>query len=254
MSKTATRIGKHRKKPMLSINKKNGNTTPMMAIDPPRERLKKLIERSGKSGSAIARDLGYQTPTGFLRYVQERQQGDKPVPFDIVRKLMPLLVGAGNPPIKPEELLACTDTKPPPKRIADAFLTAAENVDELLRIRYRIEHGAYIKENQQRSLGTSRIASSDRFRVRNQFVSIMQYDHEMVGKRGTQLHCVSPSAWIGPKKGTILVVGLREERSDLIEVSVGLCDSDEPLVVSTIDEDVTNPVVLGVVIGRYEAL
>lgn len=222
---------------------------------PPRLKLKALIERSGTSVSRLAKLLGYSHASGLSNYLQERVQGDRPIPYDVVRRLMPHLRGAGNPPITVEELLAVTDVRDVPKPIERAFVAAVvTDEDGLLQVRYRIEPGVLMRSGVNRSFGAARIGVSKEFPSGAQFVTVLGEEISGVGPAGTQLHCVSPEHFAQNSLVNKRVVFGVSVGPDVIEPVLGTVrkgpDSETTVVVNDAGE-VLQGRILGVVIGMY---
>jgi len=225
-------------------------------MQPPRERLKEIVRRSGMSGSQIARELGYASPPGFLRYTQDKQ-GDQPIPFPVIKKLIPLVRGRGNPPITTEELMALTDAKELPKRVEQALVHVVEDVDGFLVVRHRIESGVFVELDHARSLGSARIGVSKEYPAAAQFVVALSEDIRNVGKVGSQLHCVTPNQF-GPAQmhGRRVVVAVpRAGAPDLVSLRTGIVDQRNHL--PRIHDDEGAPAdgdIIGVVVGIYSRI
>ena len=89
--------------------------------------LVELKDRSGLSIRAIARAMGYQNASSIQRYFSA-DYAKPTLPADFVAKLLPVLVGKGDPLIAREEVLALAPTSltelefsPPPTRAATAL-------------------------------------------------------------------------------------------------------------------------------------
>lgn len=217
---------------------------------PPRTRLADLIRRSGKSQTYLAKELGYSYTSGFNRYFSADKQGDRPIPYDIVSRLIPHLRGAGSPPITLEELLACTDVKEIPKPVVRAFTSIVDDGDGLVAVKYRIEAGTYVRRDNSRMYGASRIGMAKDYPAADQFVVVIADDDSEAGPRGTQLHCVRPRDVID-LVGSRVVCG--SMRDDLMEVRLGLVTGLDDTNTPIIDcGGPTGAVVLGRVIGVYK--
>ena len=220
---------------------------------PPRERLWALITRAGYSISELSKKLDYASVSGLSRYTNEKA-GDRAVPYDVIKRLTPYLLNAGNPPITMEELLACTDVKAMPKPVVAAFQeTVVEDGDGLVVVRYRVERGVFVRPEETRSYGASRIGVAKEYPQASQFVAVLGRSRAELGPVGTQLHCVSPELFApSARVGRKVVVGVRE--GNLIEVRVGVVQSvntDGDATILSYDTEHLNGVILGVVIGLY---
>lgn len=227
--------------------KSNAKKEAQMAPKPPRERLRAIRERSGISGSQVARDLGYASPPGYIRYEQPRQ-GDEPIPYDLIKRLIPLLVGRGNPPVTAQELLELTDAKEIRKPVAQAFQSLVDDGDGLLSVKYRVESGVFIRPEAAKTFGASRVGVSRMYPASEQFVAAVTEDIGKHIEAGCQLHCVvADQVPIAHRAGKRAVVGVRD--GGLIEVRVGRIAADN----KTYDLDglPMDGEVLGIVIGAY---
>lgn len=216
----------------------------------PYEKMKALIARSGRSVRSLAMQLGYSSTSGLNRYLTQAGQGNKPLPYDVVRRLLPHLVGAGAPPITTEEVLSTTDVRAVPKPVVQAVTAALyEAQDGVLPVKYRVEPGIYIKRGIAIVHGASQIAPSRDYAAAEQFVTVAR---ESAKSDYTQYLCVRPSAYGGDVDGKT-VVAERVEAGDLVEMVVGKATSvQDRAAVQTSGGDVhAGVVVVGVVIGRY---
>jgi len=66
--------------------------------------LKALRERAGLTISEVATAVGFSGPSGWARYESADYYRKSHISVDLARKLEPLLVGRGNPPIAREEV------------------------------------------------------------------------------------------------------------------------------------------------------
>lgn len=218
-----------------------------MANKLPREKLREIRQRSGYSGSQLAKELGYSSPTGYLHYEQEQYQDDRQIPYAVIKKLIPMLQGRGTPPITAEELILLTDAQEMSVPNQQAFVNIVTDGDGLLAIKYRVEPGTYVKLSQPRVYGASRLGTNPLYQKGSQFaVAVSASDMRSV----RQLQCVErdkfPEALT---KGRRVIVAVAEG-SDLVEIVVGTIGSDgvtpygdngKPCVGKT----------LGVVVGAY---
>ena len=218
----------------------------------PREELKALVARSGYSGSHIAKSLGYASPPGFLRYMQETYMGDKPIPFAVIKKLIPLIRGRGDPPITIEELMAISDATSIPKSIEQAFVSAVvDDADGFLRVQYRLEAGTYVKLSQRRSLGASRIGVSRQYDAESQFVVAVADTIKGFCVAGTQLHCVAPDQFASVI-GKFVVMGVAADGTDdIVELRVARVEKTGMYCMQTL---LVEGPVIGVVVGAYQPM
>lgn len=165
----------------------------MAAKKLPREMLADLLSRAGISGTQMARNLKYSSAPGFLRYLQEKDQGDKPIPMKILQRVAPFLRGVGDPKITMEEILACGETPSMAKPMA-AALEHVVDPDGLLLVKYRVEPGVYIRPGDNRVLGSSRIGPARDYPTAVQFVAQLASAVQDIGPAGTQLQCVPMNA------------------------------------------------------------
>ena len=214
----------------------------------PRERLKELRMRSGyASASQLARDAGYASTTGYIHFEQKPYQGDKPIPYSVIKKLMPLLVGRGSPPITPEELLLLTNVKDISVPQQNAFVSVVSDGDGLLSVKYKIEPGIYVKMSQPRSYGASRLGTSPVYPKSAQFaVVVASQDMRSV----QQLQCVERSHFPDAlPKGKRVIVAV-SEGNDLVEIALGAVGADGSTVYRDNGQTLKGTVV-GVVVGSY---
>jgi phage repressor protein C with HTH and peptisase S24 domain len=76
-----------------------------MSDIPVTERLKALRNRAGATMAEAAQALGYKTASGYQHYEDPKKFGRHYLAHEIIEKLIPLLVGRGEPPITEEEVL-----------------------------------------------------------------------------------------------------------------------------------------------------
>jgi len=201
------------------------------------------------SGGQLAKRLGYSSPSGYLKYEQEKHLGDRLIPDEVIRRLIPVMRGAGSPPITTEELLAISDVKQISRPVERAYVEAIDDSQGLLPVSYRVESGVYIRANSTRSLGTSRIGSTPEFPSSSQFVAALAENIPDVGPPGSQLHCLRPSE-LNPKtmNGKRVLVGASAD-SDLVELVIGRVGSDGSEY--SLDGLPIEGCILGVIIGTY---
>jgi transcriptional regulator with XRE-family HTH domain len=86
-------------------------------------RLRKLRERAGLSMQQVAEALGYSHASGYQRYEDADMYTKKYISVEMAEKLVPILVGLGNPPIKPEEVMALAGLPIPTPESLERLLT-----------------------------------------------------------------------------------------------------------------------------------
>lgn len=220
----------------------------MIVAKPPRERLRDIRERAGFSGSQVARDLGYASAPGYLRYEQKSEQGDKPVPYDVVKKLIPLFKGRGDPPVTAEEMLALTDAKDIPSPLTRAFEAVVSDGDGLVNVKYRVERDVYVR-TEGKAYGASRIGVLSKYPKEDQFVAVVVDDSEPTVPSGTQLVCVAPNnVSTHALRGRRVLVG-KTVSDGVIEVSLGKIGTDGTAF--TLGGLPLEGTILGVVVGSF---
>lgn len=219
----------------------------------PREALKELYERAGISEAKLSRELGYGSPAGLNRYTRESQQGDKPIPYKIIQRLIPFLRGAGNPPIMLEEILAVSDYQNIPKPVVKAFEAAVVNDgDGLLVVKYRIEAGVFLR------LGTKTYGAS-RIGVTGDYPASVQWVAVDVDQPGVQWQCVDDEIFSTEtlvSRQVIVGVPAGVGVNDVVEIrrgKVSAIRNGSPVVYAD-DGDLLEGRILGVVVGKYERL
>jgi SOS-response transcriptional repressor LexA len=74
------------------------------------QQLKALRDRAGLSMEKMAKDLGYRGASSYQRYEDDTLFEDEKLPLKLVKKLLPILLGKGVPPITSREIqLLATD-------------------------------------------------------------------------------------------------------------------------------------------------
>lgn len=149
---------------------------------PPREMLTDLITRSGLTQSEVAKRIGFSHTSGLNRYVRADTQEDRPIAINLVKKLLPVLVGKGNPPIRVEEVMALTTLTGMPSSTRGEQPALLSSV---LELRFRVEKGTYVKllDHVPISAG-SPICVAAGFGFASQFVVVNGREY---------LHCVDKS-------------------------------------------------------------
>ncbi len=227
-----------------------GTKMPTTNTKPPRVRLREMRERVGVSGGQLAARLGYASAAGYLKYEQEKAWGDKPIPYDVIKRLIPHFRGAGNPAVTVEELLAVSDAKAIPKAVSRAFEAVVDDGQGLLTVKYRVESGVFVRIGHTRSLGASRVGTANEFPVQSQFVAVLSEEIKDIGPVGTQLHCVTPDQFpVESRRGKRCLMGVTASE-DLMEITVGRIGNDDGLY--GLDGLPRTGVLLGVMIGRYK--
>lgn len=212
----------------------------------PREILRDLRGRSGLTSTEIARRMGHKSTNGYSRYEYE-SQGDKPIPYAAIRKLLPLFVGRGSPPIQQEELLAISETRAMSVEAPGAEPTAPRlhivRTDAGLTIRMKVEPGNFrdVAAIATREFGNSNLLPSIEYDSTAQFAAIVVDDN---GRTVEVLHCVNleqvPSNARHGRRAVCMVE--RPEVTGLAEVSMLAFDDQGHIPKGT-------PV--GVVVGAY---
>lgn len=238
-----------------------------MSKKPPREILKDIWRRSGLSGIEVAKRAGYATASGFYALTHDTKQGDRPIPHEAIKKLIPVLRGLGSPPITVDELLAISNAAPTVQSVstgmssmvseaADRIALAQETGGALLPIRYRAEKGTYIDKGQPaRNYGTSRIALSVEFPLVVQMAAVVSDDHAAdMFKRGTHLHIVQVTAFTSASlvgRPVLATTGQRGELAEVIVCRVHRLEDDGTLSLVGLDGRDVSGSVVGVIIGAY---
>lgn len=214
----------------------------------PREALREVWQRSGLSAATVARQAGYTSTAGFYNLMQERQ-GDRPIPAPAIKRLIPILVGLGQPPITIEDLVSISDGTPGtevgamtgPSTVAAIAKTVGASADliaayretpgALLKVTLRAERGTYIEAaGAARQYGVSRIGARPDYAMADQTAVLVADDHaETVFRRGTFLHVVKASAYKDGLTGRV-AVALVEKHPGLVEVTVARVASAEGTV------------------------
>lgn len=207
----------------------------------PREVLRDLRTRAGLSAAEVARKCGYSSTNGYIQYEYEAQ-GEKLIPYKLVKRLLPLFVGRGTPPVTEDELISISEAR---TLRVDAPSTPTGIVPSLGRsgllvVRFRVEAGVFLDAGAagSRVYGESPIAPAMEIEASAQFAAVIPDD-----PKRTVLHCVKPTH-VGAdwRKGRRCVCTVARGNSGLVEV-----------VLRTYDEhgDVPGATPVGVVIGAY---
>lgn len=216
----------------------------------PREVLQDLRNRAGLTAAEVARLCGYKSTNGYIRFEYEAQ-GNKLIPYSLVRKLLPLFVGKGTPPITADELIAITEARTigadakllaqaPAPPVTPGALVERGTVGPLLHITYRVEPGVFLEASLAgtKVYGESNIAPAFDVDARAQFCAVVSDD-----PKRTVLHCVKPDQFgKSSRAGKRCVCMVPRGNSGLVEVVLSAYDADGEAPAGT---------VVGVVIGSY---
>jgi hypothetical protein len=267
---------------------------------PPADKLKALRERAKTDGkgevSAVMcaeawrqykaehgltqkgkKPKGPPSPNTWYRYESSApdKQGDKPIPYDAVMAIMPMLVGRGIPPIEEDELMALTSVgrrfgntaprKAPqapqlsvvPKTslpMSNATLPAIHASDGVLPVKYRAERGTLYERSEldMRNFGQSNLIASGAV---GQFAVFVGDDHaHPIYPSGSVLDCVECPDSLAMLRGKRVVAFAKRAGSDEIgQVIVANVEKviGESLVLRSIDGEIIDGDVLGLVRGHY---
>lgn len=219
------------------VRVRNGKMTMQQPRKPPYAVLRDLVDRSGLAYADIARQLEYASTSGFSSFLNPKM-GDKPIPFKLIQKLIPLLQGRGTPPITSDELLAVSEVRslrPPSSPEA----TGIRPVPNELRVRYRVEPGVFMDMSiiNRKVYGSSGLVAINDYPAASQFAVTVADD-----PRSTTLLCVEPDkVSVLQRSGRRCVVMVEREKTGLAEITLQKCD----------DEGRVNGTMLGVVIGAF---
>lgn len=169
------------------------------------EFLAKKLDKKGPGGKAIS---GHANTWQRYEDPSPAQQGDRKIPYRIIKAIMPFLVGAGDPPITEEELLAVSEADDLGYQIAD--LKARVSVERalphyakdaagvrLLRVKYLAEEDGYLTREmvEMRDLGLGPIAVESTIKQDQACVRVGDDHASSLYPKGTVLHVVHPSAY-----------------------------------------------------------
>lgn len=257
-------------------------------LPPPAERLKALRERAGHDGKGEvtgkmcaeawreykkkhklsqkgrSTDLPPQ-PTTWYRYEDVDRMGDKPIPYNQVMAIMPLLLGRGIPPITEDELMSLVSPDrrlgsahrvPVPERpslqlVPDVPAVAASG-SVALPVKYRAERGAYFERADiaSRALGMSAICSA----VTGAFAVVIADDHALpLYTPGAVLECVPVTNLADTIGKRVVVFAERPGAPDIGQVVVATVEKikDGKPVLRKPSGLVVSGEVLGLVLGHY---
>jgi hypothetical protein len=116
---------------------------------PPGEVLKLLRNRAGVSSTDCGKACGFSGGAGYLRY----ETSAKPIPTRVITKIIPLLLGKGEPPVTREELVSISDLGDLGVVLEVALQPRAHQLPNLtqvngsrhgLPVRYRAETGIFM--------------------------------------------------------------------------------------------------------------
>jgi hypothetical protein len=200
----------------------------------PCDRLKALRQRAGYSRADMTRELGWAGPSNYKRYEEPVKNPEKPIPEHIVKKLFPLFVGRGMPPITHDEVAQLGPTSSGVQysvgsrnsgySTSPIVLTTAHGKNDLLTVRVRAERGVYVKSDiSAADFGSSSMMADRQWPIEAQFCVAVMDDHaEGFGyPRGTALHCCFPTEFGAEMLfGKKVVMWLQHDRSGLGEMVV----------------------------------
>lgn len=234
-------------------------------MKPPRERLRELRERSGMTGSAVARLAGYSHASGYTNYEQPKH-GNRPIPYRLIKQLIPLWRGKGSPAITVDELLAISDgadeSTVVKQAVAQRLEKTATRIDaaieagsaEVVPLRMRAERGTYIDPNVKRDTTTSRVAYSPEYDMSVQFcVSVVDRHAQPWFKQHAHLHCVDRAEFSDEAlHGRRVVCLVWRDATGLAEVLVAKATvmRGETTLMSAEDVLIDGEIV-GVIVGAY---
>jgi hypothetical protein len=186
---------------------RNSNKTKGAAVSlTPRERLREMLDRAGISSTQAALAAGYSDRSGLNKYLDKNQQGDKPIPWSCVKRLVDVLRGRGNPSITLDELVDISTNRGKAGNRLAQVITRSREVDDfravnagtLLPVIARAESDVYVHSDKaQKSYGTSRISVSPEFPATSQGVVLVVDPSFERYSQGTQLHVVQMSEFPG---------------------------------------------------------
>ena len=198
----------------------------------PCEILRDLRERTGLSGSEIARRAQYKSASGYLRWEnpEKKEHQDRLIPYHVVQQLLPIFVGKGHPPVTHDEMLAISDAKSIPADIRASFGAVSKEYGEAFQasrgmpIRFTVQKGVYVdlNERQDNESATSPMLPS------LEFASAAQFVVSLGQSRGTLLHCVEPDQISHARVvGKRVLVGVERNATGLYEKVLGRAISVE---------------------------
>jgi transcriptional regulator with XRE-family HTH domain len=217
---------------------------------PARTVLRELRTRAGLSAAEIARKLGYASTNGYIKYEYE-EQGDRLIPYRVIRGVMPLFVGRGTPPITADELISISEARTlkqdaagistPPSVVQ--FPPQQPTSGKFLTIRFRVEAGVYVDAPLAgtRTYGEAPMGYAFDFVAESQFAALLVGN----GNGGkTVFHCVTPDQ-IGPaqRRNRRAIVLRPRGASDLVEVTLATLNTE--------GEPPAGERIVGLVIGVY---
>ncbi|MEI2388052.1 S24 family peptidase [Breoghania sp. JC706] len=173
----------------------------------PSEKLTTLRERAGLSMKALAQLMGYQNASSIQRYFSPSY--DKPIPLNLIEKLIPALVGKGHPPIEQYEVLALG-----PGVITSLIAepeSAHTNEIRPLRILGEVAAGVWLEANvfEIECAETSNLRSGDgRFPIGSQYLLRIKGESlNKIAQNGDLILCINYlDANIKPKIGDLAVI------------------------------------------------
>jgi SOS-response transcriptional repressor LexA len=213
-----------------------------------------LKDRSGLSIRAIARSMGYQNASSIQRYFSPDYP--KPaLPADFVARLLPVLVGRGEPPISREDVLVLAPDTLTDLEAASAPSRSATALD----LKGQVAAGLWMEAGlfESDAVRETTIAGDLRFPSRSQY--LLQINGESlnrIARNGDLILCLDfADAGIEVKSGDLVVVERSRDGGHTIERTAkrivrrdGMIElrpeSDdprfqEPLIFSEHDEEAT---------------
>ncbi|WP_428647790.1 LexA family protein [Roseibium sp.] len=178
--------------------------------------LSELKDRCGLSIRAIAREMGYQNASSIQRYFS--QDYAKPaLPADFVAKLLPVLVGKGDPLISREEVLALA-----PESLTDLdAATVPSRATAPLEIKGQVAAGLWMEAGLFASEASQKATFSGdlRYPVKSQY--LLQINGESlnrIARNGDFVLCLDYlEAGIEIKSGDLAVVERSRDGGHTIE-------------------------------------
>lgn len=210
----------------------NGGDMPAEGYGP---RLQRLRERSELRVEDIAKKLE-MSPTGYRRYENDELYVKELIPASFMIKLLPILVGQGDPPITVDDLLSISELKGVSGLLLrapreDAPLAGKESMGEQINlvgamsIKYRLAKGVY-RDKDALDAGVdlaSRVLPSMQYPSEAQWAAVVDDAHGQpfgIPKRAI-LTCVDIS-YLAPRSvpaGSVVIV--QHERNGLVEWCLG---------------------------------
>lgn len=237
----------------------------------PCEILKALRERAGLSGKECARAYnGSENQTTYFRYEDQGRMRTKQIPWRLIERLIPVMVGKGEPPIRVEELVAISDAKnfgSVGRVMLNPVLTEGTGASPVSRppselagagipMRFWAERGSYTDTAllETKSYGPSPIAASPEWPVEKQFAVRVGDVHMMPEfSIGDVLHAVRGE---NPMNRAVVLSVEKSQALGITEILVGRFSAIEGNGVRVTLGGGATVVgqMLGVVVGVYRRL